>query len=89
MKNPFKKGHTYRIHDSIYNTDAIAIYMGREEGYPCMICGKGNNAHGFNVYQGNEENPTADEVQNYISNEGYETWFYGTEHLPELVAEIQ
>lgn len=89
MKNPFKKGHCYRIHCNWTKEDAIAIYEGREAGYECMVCGKGSNAHGFNIYQGDLENPTHEQVQDYISNIGYETWFYGTEHLPELIAEIQ
>lgn len=88
MKNQFKKGHCYRAHDTHYNETFIGIYMGREEGYPCMICGKGNNAHGFNVYQGHAENPTKAEVEAYIDSKGYETYFYGSEHLPELVEEV-
>lgn len=88
MKNPFKLGHCYRIHDNFFGDDSIAIYMGREEGYPCMICGKGNNAHGFNIYQGNAEHPSKQNVEDYINRVGYETYFYGNEHLPELVEEI-
>ena len=88
MKNPFKKGHCYKIYCKHFNLTAIAIYEGREEGYECSVCGKGDNAHGFNIYQGRKEIPTAEEVREYISNVGYETWFYGTEHLPELIEEI-
>lgn len=88
MKNPFKKGHCYRIRCNHFSLTAIAIYEGREEGYECSVCGKGSRAHGFNIYQGRKESPTAEEVRDYISDVGYETWFYGTEHLPELIEEI-
>lgn len=84
----FKKGHCYKAYDKHTNSTFIAIYMGCEKGYPCMICGKGNNAKGFNVYQGDSENPTKAEVEDYISNKGYETFFYGNEHLPTLIKEI-
>ena len=47
--------------------------MGREEGYSCMICGKGSNAYGFNVY----------------NDTGYETYFYGKEHMPEVLEELE
>lgn len=88
MKNPFKKGHCYKVQDNHLSMTYTAIYMGREEGYPCMICGKGNNAHGFNVYQGESENPNKAQVEDYIDNDGYETFFYGTEHLPEIIEEV-
>ena len=88
MRSAFKKGHCYRLYDPNFGDEFIGVYMGREEGYSCMICGKGNNAHGFNVYQGRLEHPTKAEVQERI-NEGYETFFYGTEHLPNIIEEIE
>ncbi len=88
MKNQFKKGHCYKAFDEFYKCEFIGIYMGREQGYECMICGKGNNAHGFNIYQGSIKNPTKEEVENHICNIGYETWFYGNEHLPTMIEEI-
>lgn len=92
-------GHCYRLHGE-YKTvhgfktakpdifDFIGYYMGREEGFDCIVCGKGDNAFGFNVYQGDLEHPTKKQVEDYIDNIGYETFTFGKEHMPEVIEEI-
>ena len=45
--------------------------MGREDGFSCCVCEKGYNAHCFNIW--------------YNKDGGYETWGFGTDHLPELI----
>ena len=52
----------------------ISQYMGREEHFECMVCGKGNNAYCFNVFDTLEE----------YNNCSYETFSFGKEHLPKL-----
>lgn len=95
----FVSGHCYRCHgvyDHIHGIktqkpeafDFIGVFMGHEEGFECIICDKGHNAWGFNVYQGRLEHPTKAEVEDYISDVGYETFTFGKEHLPEMVEEI-
>ena len=69
-------------------TDFIGIYIGREEGFNCMICGKGCNAFCFNIYQGSLKDPTKAQVEAQIDNVGYETYGFGKEHLPEIMKEI-
>ena len=52
----------------------ITQYMGREEHFECLVCGKGCNAYCFNAF---------DTIEEY--NQGmYETLSFGKEHLPEL-----
>lgn len=67
-----KVGHWYRIKDRgiTYN----AQYVGRQEGFECCICGKGNNAYTFNLW--------------YDANGDYETWGFGKEHMPEILEEL-
>ena len=61
-----------------YNlTDACGTwrvqYMGRQEEFECMVCGKGHRPHTFNHWH-------SDDL------EDYETFAYGTEHLPKIEA---
>lgn len=84
-----RKGHCYVAEDKTFGGRFVGIYMGREDGYPCMVCGKGGHAYGFNVYQGDAESPTKQEVEDYISSKGYETFFYGKEHMPEVIREVE
>ena len=51
-----------------------AQYMGREEHFECLVCGKGNNAYCFNVF---------DTMEKYEQGQ-YETFSFGKEHLPKL-----
>lgn len=93
-------GHCYRLRGEYdhwngdkalpFVEDFIGIYIGREEGFQCMICGKGENAYCFNVFQGDDtnHNPTRKEVEDYIDSIGYETFAFGKEHLPKVLEEI-
>lgn len=67
------EGHWYKINDSYFGQH-IGQYIGRQKHFPCCICGKGCNAHTFNVYYGEEEGE-------------YETWGYGNEHL-DVIEEV-
>lgn len=63
----------YLIKDG--NTTTKAKYIGRQKGFGCCVCGKGCYAHCFNIYYGDGEMD-------------YETWGYGSEHLPEIIKEL-
>ena len=43
-----------------------------------MVWQKGNSAYGFNIYY-------SDKANNVL---GYETFFYGKEHLPQKIEEM-
>ena len=49
----------------------IGQYMGREQNFECMVCGKGNNAYCFNIWHSDKDYD-------------YETFSFGKEHLPKL-----
>lgn len=49
--------------------EVIGQYIGRQNGFECCVCGKGCKAHEFNVF---------------YDEEGYETWGFGQDHLPEV-----
>lgn len=51
----------------------IGQYVGRQKGFECCICGKGCNAYTFNIWN---------------SETDYETWGYGSEHLPIMVKDL-
>ena len=51
----------------------IGQYIGNEEGFECCVCGKGNKAKCFNIW--------------YDKN-GYETWGFGKEHMPEIIEDL-
>ena len=64
------KGKFYKFtFNYIENKTFFGEYMGREEGFECMICRKGKNAHCFNIY--------------FSEHGDYETWSFGNEHLPK------
>lgn len=67
-----KLGNWYMLKDA-YGEEFIAEYAGRQKGFECCVCGKGQNAHCFNVYHGNGQ---------------YETWAYGNEHMPEVIIDM-
>lgn len=52
---------------------AIGQYTGTEGGFECIVCRKGNKAKCFNLW--------------YDQN-GYETWSYGNEHMPEILEDL-
>ena len=72
-----KGNHYYRFIDHSDNdtTEYIGKYVGRQPGFECMVCGKGHSAHCFNIYHSDDDMD-------------YETWAYGTEHLPEIIEDI-
>ena len=74
----FKKGRFYKCFDAHFTSTFIGEYIGKEEGYECMVCHKGNSAYGFNIYY-------SDKANNVL---GYETFFYGKEHLPQKIEEM-
>lgn len=70
-KQVYVVGHWYRFNDR--GTECIGQYMGREEGFGCCVCDKGNNAHCFNIW---------------YCKDDYETWGFGNEHLPKLIEDL-
>lgn len=72
-----KKYNWYIIKERFLDGDNgkmyIVQYMGREEGFGCMVCDHGNNAQCFNRYYDTDQ---------------YETWCYGKEHLPEIIKDL-
>jgi hypothetical protein len=67
-----KSGNWYRINDR--GDQYIGQYMGREKGFECCVCGKGCNAHCFNIW--------------YDKDGGYETWGFGNDHMPEIIEDL-
>ena len=65
--------HWYKFNDR--GEIHVGLYMGREKGFECCVCGHGGQTHCFNVYYGNR----ADD---------YETWGYGDRHLPAVMEDI-
>jgi hypothetical protein len=53
-----------------------AEYMGRQSGFECMVCGKGENCHTFNILHST--------VDNYYNKSDYETWGFGRDHLDHV-----
>lgn len=77
MKNKFIKGHWYKIKD--YWGDIFVVeYVGKQDGFECCVCNKGNNAYTFNHWYSikNDEGKTCYD---------YETWGFGKEHLPMII----
>ncbi len=64
-------GHWYRFNDR--GEIHTGQYMGRERGFECCVCFKGENCHCFNVW---------------YSSDGWETWGYGNSHLPEILEDL-
>lgn len=52
---------------------AIGQYMGREDGFECCVCNKGCKARCFNIW---------------YDRDGYETWGFGKEHMPEIIEDL-
>lgn len=72
MKVKLIKGHWYRF--VTMGETHIGMYIGRQRGFECCVCGKGGNAYTFNLW--------------YNERGGYETWGYGEEHLPQIVEDL-
>jgi hypothetical protein len=51
----------------------IGQYTGTDQGFECSVCGKGGRAKTFNVW--------------YADN-GYETWGFGPNHMPEILEDL-
>ena len=66
-------GHFYRCRDNTHDLTFVGQYVGKVDGMECCVCHKGNSAYAFNVYH-------LDKPNNEL---GYETFFYGKEHLPQ------
>ena len=66
--------HWYKFEDrgEIY----IGYYYGRQRGFECSVCGKGENCHCFNIWYKSG------------SHFNYETWGYGNSHLPLLLEDL-
>lgn len=54
-------------------TEYVGQYTGSEQGFECCVCGKGCKAHTFNVF---------------YDMDGYETWGYGPNHMPKILADL-
>ena len=63
----------YIVEDCLFNEKMIVQYYGREEGFECLVCGKGNNAYCFNRYYDQDQ---------------YETFSYGKEHMPKIIKDL-
>lgn len=65
------EGHWYRFSDR--GGTHIGYYVGRQHGFECCVCGKGQKAYTFNIWH---------------SFSDYETWGYGREHLPTIIEDL-
>ena len=73
-KTNLKTNHWYKFKDEQGNTH-IGQFIGRQEGFECCVCGKGNKAYCFNIWYD-------------VNNLDYETWGYGKEHLPLIIEDL-
>ena len=51
----------------------IGQYAGTDNEFECCVCGKGHKAHCFNVYYSKDE---------------YETWGFGSGHMPKIIEDL-
>ena len=51
----------------------IGQYTGNSQGFECCVCGKGCKAHTFNIWHDDND---------------YETWGFGTNHMPKIIEEL-
>lgn len=65
--------HWYRFNDN--GEIHIGLFVGRQSGFECCVCGKGCNAFTFNIHHSTHD-------------QDYETWGYGKEHLPKILEDI-
>lgn len=64
--------HWYKFKTEGY--EHVGQYIGREQGFECCVCNKGCKAHTFNIW--------------YDPAGGWETWGFGTNHLPEIIEDL-
>lgn len=69
-------GNWYKFEDPMTEDVHIGQYMGRQNGFGCCICNRGNKAHTFNIWY------KCGDV------EDYETWGYGLCHLPKIIEDL-
>ena len=69
-----KVGNWYKFRDG--GDVHVGQYTGRQRGFECCVCGKGCNAHTFNIWYQNGKRID------------YETWGYGPKHLPEILEDL-
>jgi hypothetical protein len=51
-----------------------AEYIGRQKGFECLVCGKGENCFTFNVFENKSEHESGN----------YETWGFGDKHINQI-----
>lgn len=82
ISTKFPKGvfEAYITYKDGQTSKEFVEYMGRQEGFECSICQKGNNAYTFNILHGKTKE---DAVENYKIGD-YETIGFGAEHLNHI-----
>ena len=73
MKNGIKLIGNHWYRFNDRGNKVIGQYTGRDQGFECCVCDKGCKAHTFNIW--------------YNEN-GYETWGFGTNHLPQILEDL-
>lgn len=68
-----KVNHWYKFVDN--GETHVGLYVGRQEGFECCVCGKGRNAYTFNIHHSKRD-------------QDYETWGFGREHMPNVVEDL-
>lgn len=72
LKPTLKIGYWYKFNDR--GEIHVGQYVGNDEGFECVVCGKGCKAKCFNIW--------------YDEDSGYETWGYGPNHMPRILEEV-
>ena len=54
-------------------TEHVGQYTGNDQGFECCVCGKGCKARTFNIWN---------------SEDDWETWGYGRDHMPEILEDL-
>lgn len=68
-----KVNHWYRFEDN--GEQHVGLYVGRQAGFDCCVCGKGTCCYTFNIHHSTD-------------SQDYETWGYGREHLPRIIEDL-
>ncbi|WP_145142207.1 hypothetical protein [Paenibacillus sp. Y412MC10] len=78
MKIMFPEGI---IKIKVMGEERLAEFMGRQDGFECVICGKGSTCYTFNLFES---------VEKYRDGE-YETYGFGRNHLNhvELIGQVK
>jgi len=72
MKNPLFSNELIIV--EFNGNQYLSMYMGRQKGFECIVCGAGENCHTFNIYNNPDD----------VNDCNYETWGFGTQHLSSL-----